>query len=72
MRQVQIYIEDTRESGNYNELELFQDETININLSVQNVKIYLRSLQNLHSLSQCQHLKIIMRFLGTFTKMLLK
>ena len=38
MRQVQIYIEDTRESGNYNELELFQDETININLSVQNVK----------------------------------
>jgi len=38
MRQVQIYIEDTRESGNYNELELFQDEKININLSVQNVK----------------------------------
>ena len=38
MRSVQIYIEDTRESGNYSELELFQDETININLSVQNVK----------------------------------
>lgn len=38
MRQVQIYIEDTIGSGNYNELELFQDETININLSVQNVK----------------------------------
>jgi len=38
MRQIQIYIEDTILSDNYNELELFQDETININLSVQNVK----------------------------------
>ena len=38
MRKVSIYIEETRESGNYSELELFKDEEININLSVQNVK----------------------------------
>ena len=38
MRKVSIYIEETRESNNYSELELFKDEEININLSVQNVK----------------------------------
>ena len=38
MRKVSIYIEDTRESGNYSQLELFNDEEININLSVQNIK----------------------------------
>ena len=38
MRKVSVYIEETRESNNYSELELFKDEEININLSVQNVK----------------------------------
>ena len=38
MRQVQIYIELERGTGNYTELELFQDETISINSSVQNVQ----------------------------------
>jgi len=38
MRSVQIYIEDTILSDNYNELELFDDENINVSLSVQNVK----------------------------------
>ena len=38
MRQVQIYIELERSTGNYTELELFQDETISINSSVQNVQ----------------------------------
>lgn len=36
-RKVQIYIEDVADSGNFNRLELFDDEKININLSVQNI-----------------------------------
>ena len=31
-RKVQIYIEDVADSGNFNRLELFDDEKININL----------------------------------------
>lgn len=36
-RKVQIYIEDVAQSGNYNRIELFEDEKINVNLSVQNI-----------------------------------
>lgn len=36
-RKIQIYIEDVADSGNFNRLELFDDEKININLSVQNI-----------------------------------
>ena len=38
MRSVQIYIEGERDSNNYSEIELFKDETIGINLSVQNIQ----------------------------------
>ena len=38
MRSVQIYIEGERDSENYSEVELFNDENININLSVQNIQ----------------------------------
>ena len=38
MRSVQIYIEGERDSNNYTEIELFKDETIGINLSVQNIQ----------------------------------
>lgn len=37
-RKVQIYIEDISGSGDYNRIELFEDEKINVNLSVQNVQ----------------------------------
>ena len=37
-RKVQIYIEDVSGSGDYNRIELFEDEKINVNLSVQNVQ----------------------------------
>ena len=38
MRSVQIYIEGEIGSGNYSEIELFNDEKINISLSVQNIQ----------------------------------
>jgi len=38
MRSVQVYIEGERESNNYTEIELFNDENISINLSVQNIQ----------------------------------
>ena len=38
MRSVQIYIESEIGSGNYSEIELFNDEKINISLSVQNIQ----------------------------------
>ena len=38
MREVQIYIEGERDSGNYSEVELFNDESINLSLSVQNIQ----------------------------------
>lgn len=38
MRSVQIYIEGERDSENYSEVELFDDEKISINLSVQNIQ----------------------------------
>jgi hypothetical protein len=38
MRSVQIYIEGERDSNNYSEIELFKDESIGINLSVQNIQ----------------------------------
>lgn len=37
-RKIQIYIEDISGSGDYNRIELFEDEKINVNLSVQNVQ----------------------------------
>jgi hypothetical protein len=41
-RKVQIYIEDVSGSGDYNRIELFEDEKINVNLSVQNVSDILK------------------------------
>ena len=38
MRSVQIYIEGERDSNDYTEIELFNDEKISINLSVQNIQ----------------------------------
>ena len=38
MRSVQIYIEGERDSNDYSEVELFNDEKISINLSVQNIQ----------------------------------
>lgn len=38
MRTVQLYIEGERDSGNYSEVELFDDESINLSLSVQNIQ----------------------------------
>ena len=38
MRSVQVYIEGERESNNYTEIELFNDENIGINLSIQNIQ----------------------------------
>jgi hypothetical protein len=38
MRSVQVYIEGERDSNNYTEIELFKDETIGINLSIQNIQ----------------------------------
>ena len=38
MRSVQVYIEGERDSNNYSEIELFKDETIGINLSIQNIQ----------------------------------
>jgi len=38
MRTVQLYIEGERDSGNYSEVELFNDESINLSLSVQNIQ----------------------------------
>lgn len=38
MRKIQLYIENELGTDNYSQLELFQDEEININLSVQNIK----------------------------------
>lgn len=38
MRSVQIYIEGERDSNDYSEVELFDDEKISINLSVQNIQ----------------------------------
>ena len=38
MRSVQIYIEGERDSNNYTEIELFNDEKIDINLSIQNIQ----------------------------------
>jgi hypothetical protein len=38
MRSVQIYIEGERDSNNYIEIELFNDEKIDINLSIQNIQ----------------------------------
>ena len=38
MRSVQIYIEGERDSNDYTEIELFNDEKIDINLSIQNIQ----------------------------------
>lgn len=38
MRSVQIYIEGERDSNDYTEIELFNDENIGINLSIQNIQ----------------------------------
>jgi hypothetical protein len=38
MRSVQIYIEGERDSNDYTEIELFDDENIGINLSIQNIQ----------------------------------
>lgn len=38
MRSVQIYIESERDSNDYTEIELFNDEKIEINLSIQNIQ----------------------------------
>jgi hypothetical protein len=38
MRSVQIYIEGERDSNDYTEIELFNDEKIEINLSIQNIQ----------------------------------
>ena len=38
MRSVQIYIEGERDSNDYTEIELFDDENIGVNLSIQNIQ----------------------------------